>query len=123
MGYIDKQVAQYQKSLDAASSGATLRNAIRKLQEKSQIRDSLKPLRKRGDLVSPPGRGTRVGSAAGMLSPFTEVANTRQYHTSTQELTSADGLFVIEYKNTRQVTMKDFGNNEVIFIYDDYIPT
>lgn len=113
MGYIDKQVAQYQKSLDAASSGATLRNAIRKLQEKSQIRDSLKPLRKRGDIIATPGRGQRTGTTNG---DFTELS--RAFHETVRELRSSDGLFVLQYKNVKTIV-----TDRATFTYLDYVPS
>jgi hypothetical protein len=89
MGYIDKQVSAYRKSLDDASTGANLRKAIRQLQEKSQINDTLKPLKKRGNIVSKAGRGKRTGS--GSLS------------TELRELRSTDGLFVVQYYHVNGV--------------------
>ena len=48
MGYVDKQIAIAQKAIGDAVAGKGLQKAIRALQEKSRITDSLKPLPNRG---------------------------------------------------------------------------
>jgi hypothetical protein len=117
MGYVDKQVAQYRNRLDAAN-GATLRNAIRKLQEKSQIRDSLKPLRDRGAIVATAGRGKRsLGSTGG---DFAEVSRT--YYGTTHAITSSCGYFMVIYSNLQTMTMRQGGLDDVVFSFSDYQP-
>ena len=127
MGYIDQQIAAAHstlKKIGDSVAGKGLRDAIRKLQDKAKIRNSLEAPAARGDIIAKRKLALRTGAAnAGLLSPFTEQEDTRTFHDTLQSVASSDGLFVISYKNVYEITMKDAGNNVVKFIYDDYEPT
>lgn len=113
MGYVEDQIAAYQKSLTAAVSGQTLTSAIKSLQDKSRIKSTLKPLDPKPSIKASTGIGKRTGSSA---SSFTEVART--YYTTVRELRSSDGLFVLQFKNLKTWTT----DSGAIFTYLDYQP-
>ena len=94
MSYVDKQIAAARKTLGDAVAGRGLQNAIRALQEKSRITDSLKTLPARGAITAKRKNAKRTGGAEG---DFTELS--RSYHATTRSLTSTDGLFVIRWNN------------------------
>jgi len=124
MGYVDKQIAAARKTLGDAAAGKGLQKAIKALQDKSQIKDGLKPLPARGAITANRKTAKRTGSgSSGLMSPFTETAGSRQFHTTERELISSDGLFTLAYYNVKQITMLDGGNSRVEFIYDDYQAT
>jgi hypothetical protein len=98
MGYVDKQIAIAQKQIGDAVAGKGLQKAIRALQEKSRITDSLKPLPNRGAITAKRKTAKRTGSTSG---DFTEVS--RVYYTTLREVHSADHLFTIEYYNVSKI--------------------
>ena len=124
MGYVDKQIAAARKTLGDAAAGKGLLQAIRALQEKSKVYDSLKALPARGAITANRKTAKRTGTdASGIASPLTEEAGTRTFHETERELVSSDGLFSLSYFNVQQITMRDAGNRQVVFIYDDYTAT
>jgi hypothetical protein len=122
-GYVDKSVAAYQKTMAEASAGSAVTKAIKALQDKAQIRDSLKPLPARGALTAnrklakPTGASSSGGG--GIASPLTEQPETRKFYEAVRELTSSDGLFVVEYQNPLSITTKDALSREIKIIFDD----
>jgi hypothetical protein len=111
-GYVEKQVAAYQKTVADAIAGKQLKAAIKQLQDKSQIRDSLKTLPARGAITAKRSIGKRTGTTAG---DYTEMS--RNFHTTLRELRSSDGLFVLQYYNVKQIVM-----DKATFNYLDYAP-
>jgi hypothetical protein len=98
MGYVDKQIAAARKTLGAAVAGKGLQRAIKALQEKSQIKDSLADARARGAITAKRKTAKRTGGTEG---DFTEVS--RVYYTTLREVHSADHLFTIEYYNVSKI--------------------
>ena len=113
MGYVDKQIAAARKTLGDAVAGKGLQKAIRALQEKSRITDSLKPLPNRGAITAKRKTAKRTGSAE--TGDFTELS--RAFHTTLRELRSSDGLFVLQWYNVSRITM-----DRAAFNYLDYNP-
>jgi hypothetical protein len=113
MGYVDKQIAAAQKTIADAVAGKGLQKAIRALQEKSQIKDSLKDLPARGAITAKRSKGIRA--AAGASMSFTELS--RSLHITRRELRSTDGLLVLEYYNVKQTVM-----DRATFNWLDYDP-
>jgi len=69
------------------------------------------------------GTATEAGAGGdGVASPLTEVAESRIYFDTPLEITSSDGLFVIEVQSLRTITMTDANNNELVFDYIDQNP-
>ena len=102
---------------------ANLRRSIRQLQEKARIKNTLKPLPKRGSITAKAQRAKRSGAGGTAIkSPLTEAAATRTFHPVTRELVSSDGLLVLEYRNVATITMADANKAQVKFVYDDYVP-
>jgi hypothetical protein len=114
MGYFDTQVARAQRTLADAVAGKGLAKAIKQLQDRSAIKDSLKPLPARGDITGKRQIGKKTGS--GTAGDFNELS--RAYYGTTQELKSSDGLFTLEYHNLQRLT-----TDRAIFTFRDYIPT
>ena len=112
MGYVDKEIIRQRKALGDAVSGKNLRTAIRKLQEKSQIKDSLAEARLRGDIIAKRKLAKPTGSAQG---DFTELLRT--FHTTQRTLRSTDGLFVVAYYNVKNIVM-----DRATFTYLDHDP-
>ena len=98
---------------------ANLRRSIRQLQEKARIKNTLKPLPKRGNITAKAQKGKRTAGGTTIKSPLTETAGTRQYHGTSRSITSSDGLFVLTYHNTYKIFTVDAGGNSVLFVYDD----
>jgi hypothetical protein len=98
---------------------ANLRRGIRQLQERAKIKNTLKPLPKRGTLTAKAQKGKRTGGGTTIKSPLTETAGTRTYHATPKTITSSDGLFVLVYRNTYAVSTIDAGGNAVVFVYDN----
>lgn len=113
MSYLDKQIAISQKAIGDAVAGKGLQRAIRALQEKSRITDSLKPLPARGAITAKRKTAKRTGAADG--GDFTE--QSRAFHTTLRELRSSDALFVLQYYNVSRITM-----DRAVFNYLDYAP-
>ena len=82
MSYVDKQIAAARKTLGDAVAGKGLQKAIRALQEKSRITDSLKTLPDRGAIVAKRKNAKR--SAATIT-------------TERRTLLSSDGIFSLDY--------------------------
>ena len=112
MGYVDKQIAAYRKTIGDAVAGKGLQKAIRALQEKSKIKDGLKPLPARGAITAKRKTAKRTGSESG---DFNE--QSRAFYTTLRELRSNDGLFVLQYYNVSRITM-----DRATFTYLDYSP-
>ena len=112
MGYVDKQIAAARKTLGDAVAGRGLQKAIRALQDKARITDSLKPLPDRGAIVAKRKNAKRTGGSEG---DFTELS--RAFHTTLREVRSTDGLFVLQYYNVSRITM-----DRAVFNYLDYDP-
>ena len=112
--YVETQIERSQRTIADAVAGKGLAKAIRQLQAKSQIKDSLKPLPARGDITSKRKIAKPTGAATG--GDFNEVS--RAYYGTTQELKSTDGLFTLEYHNLR-LLVTDRAN----FSFRDYVPT
>jgi hypothetical protein len=113
MGYVDKQIAAARKTLGDAVAGKGLQAAIKALQEKSQIKDSLADARARGAITAKRKTAKRTGGTEG---DFTELS--RAFHTTLRELRSSDGLFVLQYYNVSRITM-----DRAVFNYRDYVPS
>jgi hypothetical protein len=114
MGYVDKQIAAARKTLGDAVAGKGLQKAIKALQEKSQIKNSLADARTRGAITAKRKTAKRTGSGDG--GDFTELS--RAFHTTQRELRSSDGLFVLQYYNVSRITM-----DRATFNYLDHDPT
>ena len=112
MGYVEKQIAAYRKTMGDAVAGKGLQKAIKALQEKSRVYDSLKDLPARGAITAKRKTAKRTGASEG---DFTELS--RAFHTTLRELRSSDGLFVLEYYNVSRITM-----DRAVFSYLDYDP-
>jgi hypothetical protein len=82
MGYVDKQIAAARKTLGDAVAGKGLQKAIKALQEKSQIKDSLADARTRGAITAKRKTAKRTGSTVS---------------TELRTLYSSDGIFTIQY--------------------------
>ena len=122
--YIDKQVAAYQRTINDAIAGKGLAKAISQLQERSRIRTTLPDKQARPSIVAKAGYGKRggaggAGAGNGIDSPLTEQTKTRKYFEAVRELTSSDGLFVLEYRNVLSLTTRDVVGREVKIIFDD----
>jgi hypothetical protein len=113
MGYVDKQIAAARKTLGDAAAGKGLQKAIRALQEKSKVYDSLKDLPARGAITAKRKTAKRTGGTD--TGDFTEIS--RAFHTTLRELRSSDGLFVLEYYNVSRIT-----TDRAVFNYLDYDP-
>ena len=113
MSYVDKQIAAARKTLGDAVAGRGLQKAIRALQEKSRITDSLKTLPDRGAIVAKRKNAKRTGGSEG---DFTETS--RAFHTTLRELRDSSGIFVIEYFNVSRIT-----TDRAVFNYLDYDPS
>ena len=100
MGYVDKEMARAQKAIGDAVAGKGLQKAIKALQDKSKIVDSLKPLPARGAITAKRKVAKRTGSAGG--ADRQELSRT--YYTTVRELRSSDGLFCIQYTNLSSLT-------------------
>jgi hypothetical protein len=87
MGYVDKQIAAARKTLGDAVAGKGLQKAIKALQEKSQIKDSLADARKRGAITAKRKTAKRTSGTESGLS------------TEIRELTSSDGLLTLRYQH------------------------
>ena len=99
MAYVEKQVAAWQKTVGDAVAGKGLAAAIKQLQDKSQIKDSLKALPARGSITAKRQIGKRTsGTSAGTV--FTE--QSRSYYTTTRQLRSSDGLFILQWHALKQ---------------------
>ena len=114
MGYVDKQIAAYRKTIGDAVAGKGLQRAIKALQEKSKIKDSLKPLPARGAITAK--RKTAKRTAGTSTAGYTELS--RAYYTTTRELRSSDGLFVLQWHALSTWVTKE----GVTFTYADYNP-
>jgi hypothetical protein len=113
MGYLETQNAAWRATIADGVAGNGLKRAIKALQEKSQIKDSLADARKRGAIKAKRKTAKRTGSAEG--GDFTELS--RAFHTTLRELRSSDGLFVLQYYNVKQIVM-----DKATFNYLDYVP-
>ena len=100
MGYVDKEIARAQKAIGDAVAGKGVQRAIKALQDKSKIVDSLKPLPARGAITAKRKTAKRTGSAGG--TDRQELSRT--YYTTERELRSSDGLFVLKYTNLASLT-------------------
>ena len=112
MGYVDKQIQAAQKKLGDAVAGKGLRAAIRKLQDKAKIRNSLEDPPARGSLAAKRKLAKATGSSQG---DFNE--KSRTFHTTLRELRSSDALFTIEYYNVHKIVM-----DRATFSYLDHDP-
>ena len=112
MSYVDKQIAAARKTLGDAVAGKGLQKAIRALQDKARITDSLKPLPARGAITAKRKNAPRTGGSEG---DFTETS--RAFHSALRELRSSDGLFILEYYNVSRIT-----TDRAVFNYLDYDP-
>ena len=83
MSYVDKQIAAYRKTMGDAVAGNGLQKAIRALQDRSRITDSLKPLPARGAIVA-----KRFNAKRGTGSTLS---------TERRTLLSSDGIFSLDY--------------------------
>lgn len=121
--YIDKQTAAYQRTINDAIAGKGLAKAISQLQERSRIRTTLPDKQPRPTITAKAGFGKRVssgsGTSGGIDSPLTERATTRTFFSQVRELTSTDGLFVLEYVNVRAIFTRDAIGRDVTIIFDD----
>jgi len=115
MGYVDKQIAAARKTLGDAAAGKGLQKAIRALQEKSKVYDSLKALPARGAITAKRKTAKRTGS--GDSGDFTEIS--RAFHDTLRELRSSDGLFLLEFRNVATVTTAEGST----FRYLDFDPS
>lgn len=84
-GYVENQVALAQRQIADAISGKRLQKAIKQLQDRSQLRDSLKDLPARGAITAKRRIGKRTA--------------TSQLSTELRELRSSDGLFTLQYEH------------------------
>jgi hypothetical protein len=114
MGYVDKQIAAARKTLGDAAAGKGLQKAIRALQEKSKVYDSLKDLPARGAITAKRKTAKRTGGTDG--GDFTEVS--RVYYDTAKSLSSSDGLFTLRYVNVAKIVM-----DRAVFTYLDFDPT
>lgn len=114
MGYVDRQIKASQKKLGDAVSGRNLQKAIKALQERTKVRNSLEDLPTRGSIIAKRKLALRSGSA---IANFIEAR--RDFYEEVREIESSDGLFVLQYKNVRQIYMVD----GTVFAYADYIPS
>lgn len=86
--------------------------------------------RRRGRLAAAPeaeplgassgiGRPSAIatGSGGGIASPLTEEDGTREFYDTPREVTSPDGLLVLEVYNVKTITMTDAAGAEVVFNY------
>jgi hypothetical protein len=112
-GYVEKEIARQQRILSDAVAGKGLQKAIKALQDKSQIKDSLKTLPARGDIVAKRKNAKRT---AGTSGGYTETA--RSYYATVRELRSSDGLFLLQFKNVDTITMSG-----TAFKYLDFDPS
>lgn len=83
-----------------------------------------------GARIQPPGpgipskrgesRAREGGEGAGIASPLTELDYTaRTYHASIGELTSSDGIIVLEVTGLESITLQDARGDEVVINLDD----
>lgn len=97
-----------------------LANELRKLQERAPARSRLPPAVARPPIVAGIGVGEPEADAAaagGIASPVTEVADTRVFHD--QDITSPDGLLVLENTVTQTITASDADGNSVVMNLDN----
>lgn len=113
--YVETQIARSQKTIADAVAGKGLAKAIKQLQDRSQIKDSLKTLPARGAITSKRKIGKR-SSAGGGVGDFTESART--FHDEIRDLRSSDGLFLLEFRNVATVTTIEGST----FGYKDFDP-
>ena len=112
MGYVDKQIAAAQKKLGDAVAGKGLRAAIRKLQDKAKIRNSLEDAPTRGSIIAKRKLAKPTGASQGDF-----VERSRSYHTTLRETRSSDGLLVLEWYNLYRLV-----TDRATFFYADYDP-
>jgi hypothetical protein len=114
MGYLETQNAAWRATIADGVAGNGLKRAIKALQEKSQIKDSLANARKRGAITAKRKTAKRT---AGTTADRTEVS--RAYYSTTRTVTSSDGLLVWQYRNLYSVTFDSGGTDR----YADYVPS
>lgn len=120
MGYVDDQVQKYRRQYADAVAGKRVRESIRQLQDRAQVKDSLKALPARGAIVAKRKVAKRVEtSAGGIASPLTEIAGLRQYHAEEHTVLSSDGLFSIKYRALKTMFFSDANGESVAVAYDD----
>jgi hypothetical protein len=113
MGYLETQNAAWRATIADGVAGNGLKRAIKALQEKSQIKDSLADPRKRGAITAKRKTAKRTGS--GETGDFTEIS--RAFHTTLRELRSASGVFAVQYYNVSRIT-----TDRAVFNYLDHDP-
>lgn len=97
-----------------------LKEYLNTLVEPRRDREGLPDLPPREAIPGGKGLATPSGGVGGGLtSPLEEDdASTRQYHPP-GDITSTDGLFVIELEPLAQMEMTDGDGNDVTLIFDD----
>jgi hypothetical protein len=113
-GYVEKEIARQQRIISDAVAGKGLQKAIKALQDKSQIKSSLKTLPARGAITAKRKNARRAGDAG--TGEFSETA--RAYYTAVRELRSSDGLLTIQFRNINTITMSG-----TVFRYLDVDPS
>src|SRR5512139_944711 len=103
-GYVEKEIVAAQKTVADAIAGKQLKAAIKQLQDRSQVKDSLKTLPARGAITAKRSIGKRA-SGGSTLTAYAETGRT--FYTTARELRSSDGLFVLQYYNVKTITMTD----------------
>jgi hypothetical protein len=119
--YYEEQIARARKTLADAAAGKGFAAAVKQLQDKSRIKDSLKDLPARGAIVSKRVIGRRVEAGGGIASPLVELAGSRTYYDD-QTIDSSCGLFEFVYKPLRSLSLRDANGNAVVVIYDNPPP-
>jgi hypothetical protein len=99
--YYEEQIARARKTLADAAAGKGFAAAVKQLQDRARIKDSLKDLPARGAIVSKRVIGRRSGSASSSGAVRTE--QSRSYFTTVRELRSSDGLFLLQYRNVEAI--------------------
>ena len=120
--YYEEQIARARKTLADAAAGKGFAAAVKQLQDKSRIKDSLKDLPARGAIVSKRVIGRRVSGAGGIASPLSEVSGGRTYYAE-RTIDSTDGMFQLVYLPLKTITMRDANGEIVVFGFDDVTPT
>lgn len=97
-----------------------LQEYLNTLIDQGRDREGLPELPPRDALPGGKGLATPSGGVGGgITSPLEESdAGTRQYHPPGQ-ITSSDGLFVLELEPIKQMEMRDGDGNDVTLIFDD----
>jgi hypothetical protein len=98
--YYEEQIARSRKTLADAAAGKGFAAAVKQLQDKSRIKDSLKDLPARGAIVSKRVIGRRSGTAS---SGANRIEVSRSYFPNVRELRSSDGLFVLQFRNVQEL--------------------